>query len=562
MMKKITLLIFSFICLSSQAQQWLWGKNGSGSGDDKAHSVSADASGNVFVTGEFSSPTITFGSTVLTNSITGGGDNVFIAKYDPYGNVLWAKHAGGNNNSSGTSVSADASGNVFVTGEFASSTITFGSTTLTNSDAGSGDIFIVKYSAAGNILWAKQVGGGTNVYGNDGGLAVSADAGGNVFVTGYFGSPTITIGTYVLNNLSTTSYGTNIFIAKYDANGNVLWAKSAGGTGDYQSNSVTTSMGNVYVTGSFLGSTMTFDSTTISYAGGWDGFIAKYDVNGNVLWAKSVGGTSSDYCSSGSADANGNMFVTGWFGDSTITFDSIALYNSGTVYPVFIVKYDANGNALWAKSAVGGIYTQSYSISADVNGNAFVTGYFQSPPITFDSVTLTPPPANCSYNSSPSCDPMFIVKYDSNGNVLCASSLASGNGSSVSADHFGNAYVGGWFAVNPFIVNTDTLPFAGTQNVFVGKFSSGNNVAVNELSKRKSISVYPNPSSGKFIVQMYNCQAGAKVTVRDILGNCLFEKNCQGESNQEINLSCQSKGIYFLEMVSDGERVVKKMILE
>jgi len=533
----------------------MWGKSAIGTGEDVTHAVSADANGNVFVTGSFYDSQIVFGSTTLINA---GWHDVFIAKYDANGNVLWAKSAGGASDEEGTSVSADANGNVFVTGGFSGSTIKFGSITLTNSEAGAGDIFIVKYNAAGNVLWAKKVGGAANVYGNDYGLSVSADASGNVFVTGYFGSPTITFGTYVLTNNTTTNYGYNIFLAKYDASGNVLWARSAGGTGGDDGRSISTdASGNVFLTGTFNSPSITFGSTTLT-GGGL--YIAKYDANGNVLWAKSA--TGGCYSTSVSADVSGNVFETGYFSNSTITFGSTMLTNPGGGNNLFIVKYDSNGNVLWAKSAVGGINNQGYSVSADVNGNAFVTGNFQSPPITFDSVTLTPPPANCSYNSSPWCDPMFIVKYDANGNVLCTSSLASGNGSSVSADHFGNAYIGGWFAVNPFIVNTDTLPFAGTQNIFVGKFSSNNNVLVNEPSKEKSMSIYPNPSSGIFTVNLRNCQAGAKVTIHDVLGNCLLEKDCLGETSQEINLSCQPRGIYFVELLSGEERVVKKVAVQ
>jgi len=78
----------------------------------------------------------------------------------------------------------------------------------------------------------------------------------------------------------------------------------------------------------------------------------------------------------------------------------------------------------------------------------------------------------------------------------------------------------------------------------------------------EAVHISPNPSSGIFTVQMHNCQAGARVIVRDVLGNCLLERNCRGETSQEINLSCQPRGIYFVEVLSGTERRTEKIIIE
>src|ERR1035437_3279293 len=125
------------ICISytssCNSQNWLWAKSAAGTNADYGMSVSAGVHGNVFVTGTFFSPTITFGSDTLTNAGgTGNTEDVFIAKYDASGNVLWAKSAGGTDWDEGLSVSADAHGNVFVTGTFFSPTLTFGFSLLTN----------------------------------------------------------------------------------------------------------------------------------------------------------------------------------------------------------------------------------------------------------------------------------------------------------------------------------------------------------------------------------------------------------------------------------------------
>lgn len=465
-MKKLLFLLFFLLCISFlYSQNWLWAKSASGSGFDYGRSVSVDGRNNVYITGHFSSSAITFGSITLANADTSGNnDDMFIVKYDAYGNVLWAKNTGGVNSDYGYSLSTDTYGNVFVGGAFNSATITFGSITLTNS--GSEDIFIVKYDSNGNVLWATSAVGS----GHDFITSVSADVNGNVFVTGIFAGSSITFGSTVLIN----SGSNDIFISKYDANGNVLWVRNAGGTGNDVCNAVNAdSSGNVVVTGFFTSPVITFGFTTLTNDGSADIFISKYDGNGNTLWAKSVSGTSGggEGGTSVNTDASGNVFITGNFYSPTITFDFITLYNSTGSSDIFIAKYDVNGNTLWAKSAGGSGHDYGSSVSVDANKNVFVTGSFDDSSITFGSYILTQTPS--------STYPMFIAKYSENGDVLCASALACGGwNNSVSTDEYGNAYITGFFDVNPFIVDADTLLLTGNVNVFVAKYFCGSHTAM------------------------------------------------------------------------------------
>ena len=218
-----------------QAPDWAWAKSAGGNLYDYSQSITTDAVGNVYITGVFSSSTLTFGNTTLINA---GGCDVFIAKYDPNGNVLWAKSAGDNNTDCGTGITTDVVGNVYLTGRF-SSTITFGNITL--SSAGDIDIFIVKYDSDGNVLWAQSAGGNSE----DEIHSIATDAVGNVYITGYFNSSTLTLGNITLAN--TYAWRSDIFIAKYDPNGNVLWAKSAGGSDtDCGIGIAADAVGNVY----------------------------------------------------------------------------------------------------------------------------------------------------------------------------------------------------------------------------------------------------------------------------------------------------------------------------
>jgi len=215
-MKKILLLIAIAGLTNetfSQAPNWLWAKSAGGISSDRGTDIATDASGNVLVTGDFSSSSAIFGTTTLANA---GGYDMFIAKYDGSGNVLWAKREGGTSDDRGNGITTDASGNVLVTGNFKSDSMTFGATVLINLNPFFSDLFIAKYDTGGNILWAKSAGGTHEDVGN----SIITDAGGNVFVAGWF-RDSISFGTITL-----TGAGVDFFVVKYDAGGNVLWAKN------------------------------------------------------------------------------------------------------------------------------------------------------------------------------------------------------------------------------------------------------------------------------------------------------------------------------------------------
>src|ERR1035438_914204 len=222
----MTVIVLALIGLSAKGQvpTWEWAKDAvssSSSGYGDFYAMTSDLNGNVFVTGIFHD-TISFGSFTLYSLNPNGLNNIYIVKYNSSGIVLWAKSA---NDSAGLfsySMAPDNLGNVYVTGYFATSSIAFGSYTLTN-PSNEVNAFIVKYDPNGNVLWAKSSIGTTN--GEDYGNSITTDVNRNVYVTGYFTSQKLSFGTDTINNTGQS----NIFIVKYDANGNLMWLKGAGG---------------------------------------------------------------------------------------------------------------------------------------------------------------------------------------------------------------------------------------------------------------------------------------------------------------------------------------------
>ncbi len=254
--------------------------------------------------------------------------------------VEWASSAGGTLGDEGRGGTVDAAGNSFVTGGY-QGTATFGPFVLTS--AGSADIFVAKYDAAGNVVWARSFGGTLQTQS----LGIAVDVSGNSWITGLFNG-TATFGSFVL-----TSAGSfDVFVAKYDAAGNVVWARSAGGTLlDRGLGIAVDAAGNSYVSGLFDG-TATFGPIVLTSAGGIDIFVAKYDSAGNVVWAQSAGGTSaSEWGVDVSANAAGDAYVTGFY-SGTASFGPFVLSSSGS-NDLFVAKYAAPPSGIPTVSAWG-----------------------------------------------------------------------------------------------------------------------------------------------------------------------------------------------------------------
>ncbi len=446
----------------------IWAKSAGGTEDDAGISICTDTEGNIYCTGYFYSPSITFGSTTLNNL---GMANVFIVKYDPTGNVVWAKGAGGNNQDIGRSITTDGVGNIYVTGGFTSATITFGNITLTkvNNPYDYQDIFIAKYNSNGNVIWAKSAG---SLY-SDQGFGITTDKENNIFLTGSFMGPSITFGNFTLN-CPEGSYCP--FITKYDPSGNVKWAKSATNNfGRDESYGITTDTdGNAYITGKFSSYSITFGSITLansSLNGGTDLFIVKYNESGDVLWAKSAGGSSDDESQSVITDSLRNVYITGQFKSPSINFDNIILTNVNpysTNTDIFVASYDSSGAIRWAKSVGQSNDDRGYSITVDKQGNIFHTGGFLNYNITFSSITLINSGAYDVFIAKlVSCTNIISTPTAGNNGPVCIGSILSLTSSTISGATYSWTGPNGYTSSiqNPIVSNNATPTLSGIYKV-------------------------------------------------------------------------------------------------
>lgn len=377
-----------FIAKYDASGSVIWAKRVGGNMREFGKSIAVDKIGNCYVTGAFNSPSITIGSTILYYASS--DFNMFIVKYDANGNVIWAKSAGGD--SEGRGIAVDGNGNSYVTGFFRDSHITFGSTTLIDTVNVNNKIFIVKYDSSGNLIWAKKPMKSGSGYANK----IAVDGAENSYIIGNFSSTAIFFGNDTLINNGGSNGTSDLFIIKCDTSGTVLWSKSAEGLySDFITGIAVDSSGNSYVAGSYDSPTITFGSTLLinnSTGADDDMFIVKYDTNGSIIWAKSVGGTYDDIINDVSIDGSGNIYTTGFYSNASINFGGVTLTNNNGLdgySDIFLVKYDTSGSVVWGKSVGGSNYDGGSGVDVDANGNCYVAGNFVSPSINFGGTTIT-----------------------------------------------------------------------------------------------------------------------------------------------------------------------------
>ena len=304
-------------------------------------------------------------------------------------------------------------------------------------------ITVATANAQINLQWAKNTGGTSS----DFSYATTVDATGNVYITGtFYGTADFDPGTGVANLTAIDVLG-DIFVAKYDNNGNYMWAKRMGGNGSDMGNSIAVdAAGNVYTTG-FFWSTVDFDPgpgvANLTSGGYADIFVSKLDSNGNYVWAKSMAGTGTrdDYGNSITLDASGYLYITGYF-ENTVDFDpgaGVANLTSAGGTDFFVSKLDNNGNYVWAKNIGGTSNDEGKSITIDAAGNIYTTGSFIGT-VDFD------PGSGATTLSSSGGNNVFVSKLDNNGDYIWAKSFKGTKGYSIAIDGAGNVYTTGYFS--------------------------------------------------------------------------------------------------------------------
>jgi hypothetical protein len=387
-------------------------------------------------------------------------------------------------------VATDASGDTYVTGSFRG-TANFDPSgqAAAITTAGTQDTFVAKYSPAGALVWARRFAGSSSTVTINGGQyttyavgqgsALAVDSGGNVFVTGSFNGAVnfnTSGGTQTLISPSQN----DVFAAKLDPSGNLVWASAAPGTQYDDDEAYALALdgaGGVIIGGSFQDSA-SFGATNLTASGSFDAFVARLGPTGAFTWAVDTQGHAGSTAEVHglAVDGSGNIGVAGFLA-GTVNFSpggsSPTNLTSAGSDDVAIWRLGPTGQLLWAHSFGGTGYDAATAIAVDTGGNFYATGGF-SGTVNFGTGGGA---ANLSAGAGANYD-AFVLKLDPSGNEVWADGLVgpggSAKGQGIVVDPQGLVDVAGTFSglvdFDPG-PGTDNLTSGGSSDVFLGGFS-------------------------------------------------------------------------------------------
>ena len=520
--KTLLLSVIHFlICGTAYSQSFNWVRQFGGPGNEHGHALAIDHSGNIILTGDMSDTCHFDSYTLIPQTV-----DMYIAKFDSSGNALWAKKITGPGFGDAFDVKTDSAGNIYVCGTF-ESTLTIGSSMLTSN--GSFDAFIVKLDQGGNTLFALNIGG----VAFDAASSIDVDDSGNCYTLGTF-KQTVVIGSQAL----TSAGGSDVFVAKISPSGNILWAKSDGGTQEDYTGEIKQRQGELVIAGTFQ-NTASFSSTTITSSGAQDIFLAKYDTSGTLLWVHAYGGNSAngENLNSISIDDHRNIFGCGNY-DAYTTLGSFNLTSAGG-QDAFFTRLDQSGNVLWASHGGGIGFDAALDGALDAENNYYVTGQFTAL-ATFGSHTL---------NSSGTLDgDIFILKCDSTGNLIGIEQAggADGNDAGQAVAMAGRKiYLSGFFYWSAYF-GTNLLPHVyDNDNIFLATLNADSLSGIaDDGHSLKGIIIYPNPASEYFNIHLPDINY-SQLEIFNSVGREIFSASLSG-NDQKINTSTFPSGLYMI----------------
>ena len=562
---------------------YIWAKTFGSVETDRVEYIHIDPNNNVLIGGRFlGTLDLDPGAGVQSHTSSGWFD-AYILKLDPMGEYIWSRTFGGYNGDHCYSIATDALGNVYSTGSF-SETVDFDPSmyAFNLTAVGLSDIFLLKYTPAGNLVWAKQMGG----QGYDTAFRLLMDSTGHFCVTGRYESTMDAAPDTSIVEI-TSQGGEDLFITKLDTSGTLLWAKSIGGPGDEVGLGLCYgSAGDVFITGSFE-DTVDFNPDTSSTQflvskGEKDFFVSKLDQAGNLVWAKGYGGINDDGTYAIHTDVYDNVYVAGDFKNQVNFMEATSQYvyssygqqdaflmklfpctsTSSTVFDTACVAYDFNGTILDTTGIYGFTVLNSAGCDSFINLHLTIlypdtTELYETScgPFEFYGNTLT---ASGDYllnvpNSSV-CDSVFDLHLT----VHTIDTSVMKNGNSLTANEADAIYQ--WIDCG----NGNTpVPGATTQSYSsdtIGSFAvvitkngctdtstckTIGYIGIDQVNVSSNIRVFPNPAKDRLCISLDERFLNGEVEVFNAFGQKLLYQDLFTKETS-ISLSSLPKGMYLL----------------
>ncbi len=507
--------------LSSTNQSYALGFSSylGGSGQDDAQSITVDSVGNIYVTGTTTSENLPMKNAWNTTPGTVGYADIFVAKFNSTGWLLFSTYLGGNQSDATPHIAVDKNQNIYIFGE----TNSFNFPTKNAyqpQNNGFSDTFLTKFDSHGSLVFSTYLGGNDSDYA--GGIAIGNN--GNIYVTGTTQSLD-----FPLKNAWNSSHSTyqDTFISEFSPDGGLIFSTIFGGNLSDTSHAIALdNSGNIFIAGITASTSFPLKNAYQSYIGGgfWDGFITGFNSSGGLVLSTYFGGNGSDSIWGLAVDHNDNIFVTGT--TYSPNFPTKNAFNStyGGHEDGFIAEFSSNGTLIYSTYLGGNKQDLMSGIKVDNEDNAFVTGYTYSSDF----------PLKNSVNSTfTGFNDAVFMKFANNG-TLELSEIYGGNTNlvsrSIEIDSHDNIYLTGTTKDGLITKNAYYPNYFGSNDAFIAKFTNNNiqvtNITTSTTSKITTTSLTQKTSSSSKSSQISSStsnQIKKVIGLNDLITNQLFD---------------------------------------
>jgi hypothetical protein len=556
-----SILLSILFAFSAQAQSISLKTECSGPGDETIRHIVSDAMGNIYYSGVFSDTMVASGIVVPSyfDLMPPTFDYVYLARYNNNGGANWAIPIGG----PGIlfvrvdDMKTDAAGNLLlvISSAILADTLHIGDL-LSIPAGGPSTTVMLKIDPQGNLIWSKIFSGILNS------MEINMDSQGGFYLVGWHIN-SIVMDTVTLNILNNKN---GHFIAKGNTNGSVSWLKSFSGsisTSQNSLNSTINAQNELFISGAWEGDSLMVDALSLVNplpgGGNYDRYIAKFDLNGNVLWLNREGGSAANNGASLQATASGGVLAF----SNVLTGTSVDIDGGGTNVqgPVSLfTRYNSQGLLSWHNTIA--LSTGIYFGEFIGNGTDYYLPYnFSEAQITLGNTTLANRGGtNGSYD-------IAIVKLDTATNIISAFQIGSAEQDRCQAIAFTNTnelLIGGTTSASELVIGNDTVTNSGllTTDVFIAHLT--NSVSLTEERPIKAFTVFPNPAKGVLNFNLEGAQnKNLKMTIQNSIGQCLLKQSINAQNGSlSLDVNHLKPGVYILNVSEGNNRYSGRFIKE
>jgi len=501
------------------------------SGDDFLSATDVAADGAVYAAGTYGAA-FQLGGNAIANS---GGADFLLMKADSDGVLQWSASGGSFLDEEAADVAAHPQGGVVCAGAFWF-TAQFGNLSLQavqNPKA----LFLIRYTNEGQLQWGRAIDGGALKEARS--IAIAGD--GSIFLSGFFQGQLI----FGTDTTLLANGETDFFLAKFTASGQLLWALNCGGQRDTRgvALAIDHASGDVVATGFYNKEAQFGSQTLVANTSDKDVFVARFNTQGQVLWARRAGGVHDDQVSGVAIDSQGDIYLTGYFIGVINLAEGFSIQSQNGIPDFYLIRYAPDGTPLLARSMGSALQEQSSDIV--VHGEAIVvSGYFEGN-LNIDGASIS---AGAGFRGFLATFSTELLLY----HLKAISGTGNNTVSALAANTSGQLWLAGSFQ-NTIQLNANTYVATAASDGFLARFDQV--VSTNKPLPQGAILVFPNPTGDTCFLKTPWTEYD--VTLFDAVGHQVFRK----KNAQELFLGSYPSGQYTLVVRSREGQALRKIIV-